>query len=1268
MAESDTKELRLATAGGYTTRTILCTPVRKATASEIPVIDISPIFSQDLAARHAVAREIHKAAHNNGFFYIKHHGIPAEVIRQAYSACLSFFRQDMEIKTRTNASKPDSFKNGFRGPDTQSLNANEGIDIRESYAIRMPELGPNTHTGLALSLNLTEDFFDDKVKYPEASFGINYYPPLKMDPKRQGSEDTAAQLSIGSHTDWQLFTILWQDNSGGLQVLTRDGQWIHAPPLEGTLVVNVADYMQRMTNDNKTKEETKGIEAKDLSIWTIVPKEPWVRCLIFGSEITGINKAWRADNGERNAIKHQDPTKQYQVAHASYKKPGFTEAVEYGKCSNNTANIPFNPVLIIRSSWYQASLFVGLRCLCAMVLGTAGLLRYQSLGFNNNLAQLARAYTILDYGKSDSPNDSSSHTLKYPRKNRPWDENKASQGQAVHVALVATISGHSKHGATLVPRRGLSDRLPGLIRHVEILPKVMRATNELSCYRYAAMISNHDWMDFVTQRLDRKGIEALLDTMSGPSTLAISNIPYSKIARARAIVESVERPEPDIARYGDWLSRASDNAAHCNSLSPMDLVELAQNSNHRVELSWARQSSQFGGLDAIFYRHDKPDGNAERTLFCFPHDHFDKRYHALSSRPMRQRMEGKILQRLNKSLESLLPRYMLPQSITILDRMPINRNGKVDRRKLAESSKTQCSAEKVKQQPTGPAEQKMQKIWSEVLNIKPNSIGLHDGLIQLGGNSLDAMRVVTLTRQAGMNLSVKDMFRHSTTSIHQLTLQLKPAEEIEPNSVTQKVDPIRLLTDIARYDAKIEAVTLNLDQATRTKDSQKRPTVLLTGANGFIGTQILRQFLEHDQVGRVIAIIRGESAEAEKRSLVDAVRKAQWWTEFHDAILEVWPGDLSMPHLGLEPTKWELVKNGEVDMFVHNAASVYFIKSYDVLKPVNVASTVEMLCVAATSPGTSVARDLAANSNGYIQTKFVSETLVRRAARRTTNGQNQFTIVSPGLVCGTLTEGYLSTDDWIWRLISACIRVGTYNTDNAATWIPMSDVGMIAQTIVATGMRSGSSSQPVVQIKGGLTLGDLWGTLITMGFELQASSGSECAAAIHRDIQSSKEAHPLWTLSDILEDLEDTAQDTWAASWLDGRVHAANGLLNLSGLDGEGKAVLVTAGVVDAVVDPDRPRGLLEVLAVGAGDEAGTAVGQEAILVDLPAVALAVLGHGLSTSGVTELALAHTREINVGLLAREADRVEPELIANKLEGDLVVLLRIVALGVLILEL
>jgi isopenicillin N synthase-like dioxygenase len=298
MAEPDTKELHLATANGYTTRTILCSPVREATNSEIPVIDVSAIFSHDLAAQQAVAFKIREAARNNGFFYIKNHGIPDKVSDTAYSACLNFFRQDMNVKSRTNANDPESFNNGFRAPDTQRLNANEGIDILESYAVGYdPKMDPSVtapsnipaevarhyapgghpweHTDnlpgfrnaivsyfqeclklarcltrlFALSLDLDQDFFDDKVQYPEASFELNYYPPLDMDHQRQGLGDTSTRLSIGSHTDWQLFTILWQDSVGGLQVLTRDGQWIHAPPIPGTLVVNVADYMQRMTND-----------------------------------------------------------------------------------------------------------------------------------------------------------------------------------------------------------------------------------------------------------------------------------------------------------------------------------------------------------------------------------------------------------------------------------------------------------------------------------------------------------------------------------------------------------------------------------------------------------------------------------------------------------------------------------------------------------------------------------------------------------------------------------------------------------------------------------------------------------------------------------------------------------------------------------------------------------------------------------------------------------------------------------------------------------
>jgi isopenicillin N synthase-like dioxygenase len=54
---------------------------------------------------------------------------------------------------------------------------------------------------------------------------------------------------LGSHTDLQLFTLLWQDHVGGLQVLNKEGQWIKAPPVPDTFVVNIGDFMMRLCND-----------------------------------------------------------------------------------------------------------------------------------------------------------------------------------------------------------------------------------------------------------------------------------------------------------------------------------------------------------------------------------------------------------------------------------------------------------------------------------------------------------------------------------------------------------------------------------------------------------------------------------------------------------------------------------------------------------------------------------------------------------------------------------------------------------------------------------------------------------------------------------------------------------------------------------------------------------------------------------------------------------------------------------------------------------
>lgn len=93
----------------------------------------------------------------------------------------------------------------------------------------------------ALALDLPETYFDAYVARPEAGMRILHYP------QQQHSIDD--QNGIGAHTDVECFTIVTQDDCGGLQVLSKSGQWINAKPVPGSFVVNIADCFMRQTND-----------------------------------------------------------------------------------------------------------------------------------------------------------------------------------------------------------------------------------------------------------------------------------------------------------------------------------------------------------------------------------------------------------------------------------------------------------------------------------------------------------------------------------------------------------------------------------------------------------------------------------------------------------------------------------------------------------------------------------------------------------------------------------------------------------------------------------------------------------------------------------------------------------------------------------------------------------------------------------------------------------------------------------------------------------
>lgn len=93
----------------------------------------------------------------------------------------------------------------------------------------------------ALALHMPETYFDEYIKVPEAGLRILRYP-----------EQTASvddQNGIGAHTDFECFTIVNQDMSGGLEVLSKSGKWIKAKPVPHSFVINIADCFMRQTND-----------------------------------------------------------------------------------------------------------------------------------------------------------------------------------------------------------------------------------------------------------------------------------------------------------------------------------------------------------------------------------------------------------------------------------------------------------------------------------------------------------------------------------------------------------------------------------------------------------------------------------------------------------------------------------------------------------------------------------------------------------------------------------------------------------------------------------------------------------------------------------------------------------------------------------------------------------------------------------------------------------------------------------------------------------
>ena len=150
----------------------------------------------------------------------------------------------------------------FFGPNQMPSGLPQFETVAEDYHSAVLALARMLIGGIALSLGLPQDYFEHRQRKPITIQRVLRYPP-------QIGRVSLEEIGIGAHTDYGFLTVLSQDAVGGLQVRNRAGEWVTAPPVEGTFIVNIGDLVQTLTNDRYTSTMHRVINTSGLERYSI---------------------------------------------------------------------------------------------------------------------------------------------------------------------------------------------------------------------------------------------------------------------------------------------------------------------------------------------------------------------------------------------------------------------------------------------------------------------------------------------------------------------------------------------------------------------------------------------------------------------------------------------------------------------------------------------------------------------------------------------------------------------------------------------------------------------------------------------------------------------------------------------------------------------------------------------------------------------------------------------------------------------------------------